>query len=62
MKHSNHTVSEQNSEPKNLEQHASVLHKAFLETITLKTLLDSDVKRRELIHLTNFPPEAHIYV
>ena len=35
---------------------------SFLETITLKTLLNSDVKRRELINFTNYSPEAHIRV
>ena len=34
----------------------------LLETnyITLKSLLNSDVKRRELINFTNFPLETHI--
>ena len=36
----------------------------LLETIyiTHKTLLNSNVKRRELINFTNFPLETHIYV
>ena len=36
----------------------------LLETIyiTLKSLLNSDVKRRELINFTNFPLETHISV
>ena len=60
----NYKVSQQNSEPKNLQQHASVLHTAFRNHIyvTLKTLLNSDVKRRELINFTNFPLETHIYI
>ena len=34
----------------------------LLETIyiTLKSLLNNDVKRRELINFTNFPLETHI--
>ena len=35
----NYTDSQQNSEPKNLQQHASVLHTAFRNHITLKTVL-----------------------
>ena len=51
----NYTVSPQNSEPKNLQQHASVLSsQSFLETTTLKTILTSAVKRRELIDFTIF--------
>ena len=51
----NYTASQQNSEPKNLQQQASILHTAFRNHyITLKTLLNSDVKRRELINFTNF--------
>ena len=36
----------------------------LLETIykKLKTLLNSDVTRRELIDFTNFPLKTHIYV
>ena len=36
----NYTVSQQNSEPKKLQQHASVLHTAFRNHITLKTVLN----------------------
>ena len=43
---------------KNLQQHASILHKAFLETTTLKTMLTSAVKRRELIDFTIFFSES----
>ena len=45
-----------NSEPKKLQQHASVLQKAFyfLETTSLKTMLTSAVKRRELKKFTIF--------
>ena len=41
---------------------AYVLHTAFRNHIyiTLKYLLNSDVKRRELINFTNFPLETHI--
>ena len=57
----NYPVSQQYSEPKNL-LHASKLQKSFLETITLKILLNNDVKRWELINFTNFTTEAHICV
>ena len=46
---------------KKLQQHASVLQKAFyfLETTSLKTMLTSAVKRRELINFTIFSESAY---
>ena len=54
----NYTVSQQNSEPKKIAtcQHTS---QSFLETTTLKTMLTSAVKRRELIDFTIFSESAY---
>ena len=59
----NYTVSQQNSEPQNLQQHASVLHTAFRNHITLKTLLNSDAKRKRINKFHKFSSgKAYIYI
>ena len=57
----NYTVSPQNSEPKNLQHMLADFTKLF-RNYTLKTMLTSVVKRRELIDCTIFFPKVYIRV